>query len=170
MGQTSVDNTHLGAGVVGEFYSTEPQAARSLILNSASEANNVIGRVVTFVDNEDQQAGVAASARFAGIIGMPKVLARQGLDPVTTIANGTVAEILRRGYVFVDLPAVAAKGDYVYYSDTTGELATVAPTGTAPAGHTRLPGGTVEIFNVTEAGIAVIYFDFAGDISDSTGV
>lgn len=170
MGQTSVDNTHLGSGVVGEFYSTEPQTARSLILNSASEANNVIGRAATFVDDEDQQVGVAASTRFAGIIGMPKTLARQGLDPVTTIANGTAAEILRRGYVIVDLPAVAAKGDFVYYSDTTGELETVAPDAAPPAGATRVPGGTVEIFNVTEAGIAVIYVDFAGDKSDSTGV
>lgn len=169
MAQTSVTNTRLGSGVVGEFYSTEPQSARTLILNSASEANNVIGRVVTYVDNEDQQAGVAASDRFAGIIGMPKTLVRPTLDPVTTIPNGTPAQILNRGYINVSLPAAADKGDFVYYSNTTGALATVAPDAAPPAGHTRVPGGTVEIYNVTAAGIAVIYVDFAGDKSDSTG-
>lgn len=170
MGQTTVSNTQLGSGVVGEFYSTEPQAARTLILASANAALNLVGSVVTFEDAEDDQCGVAASTRFAGLIGMPKSLVREGLDASTAIANGVAVEVLRRGYVFVDLPAVAAKGDYVYYSDTDGTLATIAPTGVAPVGHTRVPGGTVEIFNVTAAGIGVIYFDFAGDISDSTGV
>lgn len=170
MGQTSVSNTNLGSGVVGEFYSTEPQGVRSLILNSASAANNVIGRVATYVDDEDQQAGVAASTRFAGIIGFPKSLAREGLGDVNTIANGVAADLINKGYVFVDLPAVAAKGDFVYYSDTDGTLATVAPTAAPPPGHTRLPGGKVEIYNVTEAGISVIYVDHGGDISDSTGV
>lgn len=169
MGQTSVTNAVLGSGVVGEFYSTEPQGTRSLILNSASAANNVIGRVATFVDDEDQQAGVAASTRFAGIIGFPKSLIRQTLDASSTIPNGTVAELINQGYVFVSLPAAADKGDFVYYSNTTGALATVAPTAAPPAGHTRLPGGTVQIFNVTAAGIAVIYVDFAGDKSNSTG-
>lgn len=169
MGQTSVVNTDLGTGVVGEFYSTEPQGVRALILNSASEANNVIGRVATYVDDEDQQAGVAASDRFAGIIGFPKILAREGLGEVTTIENGRVVDVIHRGYVFVALPGAANKGDYIYYGDTDGALEAVAPDAAAPAGATRLPGGTVEIFNVTEAGIAVIYVDFAGDKSDSTG-
>jgi len=106
----------------------------------------------------------------AGIIGFPKILAREGLGDVTTIANGVVADIINKGYVFVDLPAAADKGDFVYYSDTDGTLATVAPDAAPPAGHTRVPGGRVEIFNVTEAGIAVIYVDHGGDISDSTGV
>lgn len=170
MGQKIVSNATQGSGVVGEFYSTEPQGSRTLILASANAALNVIGSVVTYVDAEDQQAGIAASTRFAGIIGMPKALVRPTLDESTTIDNGVAVEVLNRGYVFVSLPAVAAKGDYVYYSDTDGTLATVAPTGVAPAGHTRVPGGYVEIANVTEAGIAVIYLDFAGDISDSTGV
>ena len=42
-------------------------------------------------------------------------------------------------------------------------LATAAPDASPPAGHARVPGGTVEIFNVTEAGVGVIYVDFAGD-------
>lgn len=169
MAQTSVTNTQLGSGVVGEFYSTEPQGVRSLILNSATPENNVIGRVVTFVDDEDQQAGVAASARFAGIIGLPKTLVREGLGDVTAIENGVTAQIIHRGYVFVTLPAAADKGDFVYWTNATGALTTVAPDAAPPADSTRVPGGTVEIFNVTAPGIAVIYVDFAGDKSDSTG-
>lgn len=169
MGQKIVSNALLGSGVVGEFYSTEPQGSRALILNSASAANNVIGRVATYVDDQNDQAGVAASTRFAGIIGFPKSLIRQTLDDSSTIPNGTVAELINQGYVYVNLPAVADKGDLVYYSNTTGELATIAPTGIPPAGHTRLPGGKVEIFNVTADGISVIYVDHGGDISDSTG-
>ena len=169
MGQKSVSTTYLGSGVVGEFYSSEPQSVRSLILNSASAALNVVGSVVTFVDDEDQQAGVAASTRFAGIIGLPKTLVREGLADDLTIDNGVTVQVINRGYVFVDLPAVAAKGDYVYFSDTDGTLATIAPDGVAPVGYTRVPGGTVEIFNVAVAGIGVIYVDFAGDKSDSTG-
>ncbi len=169
MAQTSVTNAQLGSGVVGEFYSTEPQGVRTLILNSASEANNVIGRVVTYVDGEDQQAGVAASSRFAGVIGMPKTLARPTLDNITIIDNGTPTQIIRKGYVFVNLPAVAAKGDFVYWTNATGALTTVAPDAAPPADSTRVPGGTVEIFNVTAPSIAVIYVDFAGDKSDSTG-
>ena len=58
--------------------------------------------------------------------------------------------------------AAAENGDFVYYSDTTGALATASPTITAPAGHTRLPGGLVKGLNVTTAGVAEIYFDMAG--------
>jgi hypothetical protein len=170
MGQTSVSNTYLGTGLVGEFYSTEPQSARTLILASASAALNVVGSVVTFVDAQDDQAGIAASSNFAGIIGMPKVLAREGLDAATSIANGVPVEILDGGYIFVDLPAAAGKGDFVYYSNTDGTLATVAPDGVPPAGHTRVPGGIVSIKNVTEAGLGIIYVERGGDISDSTGI
>jgi len=170
MGQKTVVNTQLSNGLPGEFYSTEPQGSRSFVLNSANAALNKVGVVATYVAGEDDQAGIAASTRFAGIIGFPKTLVRPTLENVTSIDNGVAAELINRGYVLVTLAAVAAKGDFVYYSNTTGVISTVAPTAVSPAGATRLPGGTVEIFNVTAAGIAVIYLDHAGDKSDSTGV
>lgn len=168
MGQKTVVNTQLSNGLPGEFYSTEPQGSRSLILKSASAANNKIGVVATYVADEDDQAGIAASTRFAGIIGFPKSLVRPTLENITTIDNGVVAEIINKGYVFVTLPAVAAKGDFVYFTNATGALTTVAPNVAPPAASTRVPGGTVEIFNVTAAGLAVIYLDHAGDKSDSS--
>ena len=163
MAQTSVTNKALGTGVVGEFYSTEPQRTRGKLLVSASELLNVIGSVATQVAAEADQAGIAASTVFAGIIGTPKSLFRLGLEAETVIPNGTAVELIQQGFVIVPFTAAADIGDFVYYSNVTGVLTTAAPGATAPALHTRLPGGTVEIFNVAVAGIGVIYLDSAGD-------
>lgn len=163
MVQKAVVNSALGSGVVGEFYSNEPQRTRGQLINSATESLNVIGTVLTKVADEDDQSGVAASSVFAGILVSPKSLVRQGLDAQTIIPNGTQVELAQQGFIFVDLPAAADIGDFVYYSDTDGTLSTTAPGATAPAGSTRLPGGTVEIKNVTEAGLGIIYLDSAGD-------
>lgn len=163
MGQTSIVNKELGSGVVGEFYSTEPQRTREKLLESAKPALNKIGVAVTQVENEDDQVGVGASRVFAGIIGSPKSLVRQGLDNVTTIKNGVLVECYLQGYMFVDLPASAAIGDYVYYSNADGTLSSSSPVNPAPAGTTRVPGGTVRIKNVLSSGIAIIYLDDAGD-------
>lgn len=163
MVQKTVTNSALGSGVVGEFYSNEPQRTRGQIINSATESLNVIGSVLTKVDDEDDQAGVAASTVFAGVLVSPKSLARQGLEAQTVIPNGTQVELAQQGFIFVDLPAAADIGDFVYFSDTDGTLSTAAPTATAPAGSTRLPGGTVQIKNVTAAGLGIIYLDSAGD-------
>lgn len=163
MVQKTVTNSALGSGVVGEFYSNEPQRTRGQIINSATESLNVIGSVLTKVADEDDQAGVAASTVFAGVLVSPKSLARQGLEAQTVIPNGTQVELAQQGFIFVDLPAAADIGDFVYFSDTDGTLSTAAPTATAPTGSTRLPGGTVQIKNVTAAGLGIIYLDSAGD-------
>lgn len=163
MTQKIVSNKALGTGVAGEFYSTEPQRSRGKLLVSANAALNLISVAVTQVADEEDQVGVAASAVFAGIIGSPKTLQRAGLDAQTTIPNGTVVECALQGYLIVNLPAAAAIGDFVYFSDTTGLLVTAGPAATAPVGHSRVPGGTVQIRNVAAAGLGVIYLDSAGD-------
>ena len=56
--------------------------------------------------------------------------------------------------------------DFVYFNDTTGLLSTAAPTATAPAGTSRVPGGTVQIRNVAAAGLGIIYLDSAGDSTE----
>lgn len=163
MVQKTITNKALGTGVAGEFCSTDPQRTRGKILVSATEALNLIAVALTQVAGEEDQAGVAASTVFAGILGSPKSLARVGLDAQTVIPNGTAVECILQGYVVVNLPAAAAIGDFVYYSDTTGLLSTAAPAATAPVGSTRVPGGTVQIKNVAAAGLGIIYLDAAGD-------
>lgn len=166
MTQKIVSNKALGTGVAGEFYSTEPQRTRGKILTSANAALNLIAVALTQVVGEEDQVGVAASAVFAGILGSPKSLQRVGLDAQTVVPNGTAVECILQGYVVVNLPAAAAIGDFVYFNDTTGLLSTAAPAATAPAGTSRVPGGTVQIKNVAAAGLGVIYLDSAGDTTE----
>ncbi len=160
--QSSVTNNFLATGIPGEFSRSGNQETRGAILNSASEANNVAGRVVFTVDGNSNEVGVAADGNFAGILSSPKTAVRPTLDAQAFILNDTQVEVAERGYLFVTLPAAAAVGDFVYFSDTTGELATAEPAANAPVGHSRLPGGTVQGQNVTAAGVGEIYFDIAG--------
>ena len=110
----------------------------------------------------DYNVGIAADGNFAGILSNPKTSVRPSLEAEAFFPNETQVEVAERGYMFVTLPAAAAIGDFVYYSDTTGALATAAPSATAPVGHTRLPGGLVKGQNVSAAGVGEIYFDMAG--------
>lgn len=162
MGQSSVVNRFQSTGVPGEFSRSHNQESRGAIINSATEANNVVGRVVNTFAGNDANVGVAADGNFAGILACPKTGVRVGLGAQAFLPNESQVEVAERGFMFVNLPAAAANGDFVYYSDTTGELASAPPATTAPVGHTRLPGGLVKGLNVTEAGTAEIYFDMAG--------
>ena len=160
--QSSVTNEFLASGIPGEFSRSHGQESRGAILASATEANNVVGRVVNTVTGNDLNVGVSANGNFAGILASPKTSVRPSLDAQAFLPNETQVEVAERGFIFVSLPAAAAIGDFVYYSDTTGELATAAPATTAPAGHSRVPGGLVKGQNVTAAGLGEIYFDMAG--------
>ena len=160
--QNSVTNKFQSTGVPGEFSRSHNQESRGAIINSATEANNVVGRVVKTFAGVDHNVGVAADGNFAGILACPKTSVRPSLTAQAFLPNETQVEVAERGYLFVNLPAAADDGDFVYYSDTTGELATAAPAVTAPAGHSRLPGGLVKGCNVTVAGTGEIYFDMAG--------
>ncbi len=160
--QSSVTNKFLATGIPGEFSRSGNQEARGAILASTSEANNVVGRAVKTVIGNDYNVGVAANGNFAGLLSSPKTGIRANLDAQAFLPNATQVEVAERGYMFVTLPAAAAVGDFVYYSNTTGVLATAAPATTSPAGHSRLPGGLVQGQNVTGAGVGEIYFDIAG--------
>lgn len=160
--QSSVTNQFLATGLPGEFSRSGNQETRGAILASAVEANNVVGRVVKTVTGNNYNVGVAANGNLAGILSSPKTGVRATLEPQAYLPNASQVEVAERGYLFVTLPAAAAIGDFVYYSDTTGVLATAAPAATAPVGHSRLPGGLVQGQNVTGAGVGEIYFDIAG--------
>lgn len=159
MVQTTVTNTNLATGIVGEFSRDINQDSISVVLNSATESLNVVGSVVHFVDGNDYEAGVAADGNIAGVLVTPKANYRASLTTAQGyINNNAQTEVATRGYIFVDLPAAADKGDFVYYSDTDGTLATAAPDTAPSAGYTRLAGGTVTK-NATEEGVGEIYID-----------
>tara|TARA_R110000851_G_scaffold199723_1_gene350806 strand:+ start:136 stop:639 length:504 start_codon:yes stop_codon:yes gene_type:complete len=160
--QSSVSNKFQSTGIPGEFSRSHNQESRGAIIKSATEANNIVGRVVNTFDGNNNNVGVAANGNFAGILSSPKTSVRASLVAQAFLPNESQVEVAERGYMFVTLGAVAANGDFVYYADATGILATAPPETTAPASHTRLPGGLVKGSNVTVAGTAEIYFDMAG--------
>lgn len=160
--QSSVTNNFLATGIPGEFSRSGNQETRGAILASASEASNFVGRAVNTVTGNNFNVGVAANGNLAGLLCSPKTGVRASLEPQAFLPNASQVEIAERGYLFVTLPAAASVGDFVYYSNTTGALATAAPAATAPVGHSRLPGGLVQGTNVTGAGVGEIYFDLAG--------
>jgi hypothetical protein len=165
--QSSVTNKFLATGIPGEFSRSDNQMSRGAILASAVEANNVVGRVVLTVLANSFNVGIAADGNFAGILSSPKTSVRPSLEAQAFLPNETQIEVAERGYLFVTLGAAAAVGDFVYFSDTTGELATAAPATTAPAGHTRLPGGLVKGQDVLVAGVGEIYFDMSGTTAET---
>tara|TARA_R110000765_G_scaffold57193_1_gene112349 strand:+ start:1664 stop:2167 length:504 start_codon:yes stop_codon:yes gene_type:complete len=163
--QSSISNNFLSTGIPGEFSRSYNQMSRGAILNSAVEANNIVGRVVLTVDGNDFEVGVAADGNFAGVLISPKTAIRQTLEAQAFVSNDIQVEVAESGYLFVSLTAAAKNGDFVYFSDTDGSLATAAPATTAPAGHSRLPGGLVKGLNVSGAGTGEIYFDMTGSVA-----
>ena len=167
MGQTTISTTYLGTGVVGEFARNENQRSRQMFLNSDTESYNVPGSVVLMEDGEDDVCGVAQDGNFAGILISPKNAVRASLDEVEYFSNDALAEVAEQGYLFVELDGSANIGDYVYYSDTDGTLTALDPDTTMTTGYSRLPGGIVERYNLSAAGTAIIYFDKAGDRTET---
>ena len=165
--QKSITNTANATGIVGTFSRSNDQDAHGAILVSATEANNVVGRAVKSVATNANEVGVAASGNLAGLLVTPKIAYRPSLAAQAFLPNGMQCEVATKGYVFVNLLSAANAGDFVYYSDTTGELISAAP-GVAPAaGYTRLNGGLVK--RLTDAaGFNEIYFDLAGSTETPT--
>ena len=169
MVQKVVQNRELATGIPGEFYSNLHQRSEGKIINSDTESLNVIGVAVKQKSaSVDDLVAVDGAGGLAGLLGTPKVVYRETLDSVAFVSNGQQVEVLKGGYVIVNLPGAANIGDWVYYSDTTGVLETKAPNAAPTAGHSRLPGGTVQIKTVTGAGVGIIYFDLAGDATVGT--
>lgn len=168
----------IAAGIVGELAFEGPLIAQPGRLNTVTEANNVIGRAFTVVSGEtgswdgtDADAGdpapliVAAggSGVFAGVLANPKVYTSYGvtgntLGATLSLPNGTIVELVREGFLWVTFAAASSVGDIVYYNTTTGVLVTAAPGAAIPAGAAG-PIGTVERFDNTAAGLAVVHLE-----------
>lgn len=135
----STINVELGFGIVGEVYDNGPRRGNNYELNSASAANNVIGRAFTVLTSDTgdgKQAGTAGAGgtgAFAGILANPKSYASFGtsadtLAPSLVLPNTTLAEFLTMADIIISVPAACAIGDTVYYDNTTGVLGTMPST------------------------------------------
>ena len=144
--------TDMRSAVLGTLAFDGPQRAVALILDTATEANNVFGRAFTYKDEDTAEAGGAGV--FAGIMTNPHAYA---IDQ-TTAKNGTVGEFLHMGEVFVLLTESTAPaiGDKVYFVPATGELTTDATANTEIKGavvsrHTPVAetGGHLAVVSLT---------------------
>lgn len=172
----STINANIGFGVVGELFLEGPLRAQPGILNSATPANNVIGRAMynladasasfeTTADPKPLSVGagnVAGTQVFAGILANPKVYPNYGvtgnsLGPNLTVPNGTVVELVQESAgIIIQVPTTVAIGDWVYATNATGVLTTTAPNAAAPANSTRIPGGVIVRYESAAAGLAVM--------------
>lgn len=173
--QNVVTNRCLALPPSGEFYSNQPQRTRTGILNSASVAHNIPGRVVRYKKDDSDLVGVSRPGAVAGILGFPKSVTRQTLASPQTLDNGQIVEVIQQGYVIVTLvkkPNASANiGDWVYFNDQDGSLTSFAPSQKKEAGYTRLQGATIQVTNITlpssdnSTTQGIIYLDLAGDNS-----
>lgn len=143
--QTSVIGD-IRSGVIGELAFDGPTRAVSAVLDSASAANNVIGRAFCYEDTSVESVSAGGDAgNFAGILINPKTHPLYGtagdtLAESLTLPNGTAVELLQMGEIYVSLATTGADiGAPVKYVDATGILDHGAPV----AGETAVPNATV---------------------------
>lgn len=142
------------SGVIGEIAFEGPLRVLSAMLDSgAGAANNVVGRVFTYIDKaaETVQAG-GPVADFAGIMINPKAHPLRGtaaggtLADSLTLPDGEWAEFLNMGFVFVSLATTGAViGAALKYNTTTGIIDHGAP----GAGEAAIPNAVVARHNAS---------------------
>jgi len=145
-------------GIVGDIAFDGPLRANPGILESADAANNVIGRAMFRLADEDLKMAAegADTLVFAGILSNSKVYALEGdaassLNPTLTLPNQTEVEVVDMGYIYVNSLDAVSIGDDVYASNTTGELQS-----TAGAGFTQIPNAKFDLRNTDAAGLAIV--------------
>jgi hypothetical protein len=146
----------LGFGIVGEIVFEGPVRATPGVVKGTA-ANIVVGRAFT-IDSADGQYQPGGTGVFGGILANPKALESIGtsaggpLAPTLTIPAGTVGEFVTMGEIVVALPAAAAIGDALKFTNATG----VIGVGAAGAGETAIPNAKVVRYANAAAGLAVI--------------
>src|SRR5690606_32815615 len=110
--------TALLSGFPGNLSHDGPTRAASCVLKTTTEANNVFGRAFTYEDADKETVQAGGTGVFAGIMINPKAYA---ID-TDYAANGTVAEFLTMGEVYVEIKGSSpAIGNKVYFIPATGE-------------------------------------------------
>ena len=149
------------SGVVGEVVLDGAVRSRGVILNSTNEANNVVGRALTYSNANADGVRVEAGGTgvFAGILTHSKQYAALGtqaggaLAPTLTIPNNSQVEATYFATgVYVELTCnqnqVISIGDKVAFNQTNGVLIAFPANQNAPAGHTEIVGARVIEQNV----------------------
>ena len=149
------------SGVVGEVVLDGAVRSRGVILNSTNEANNVVGRALTYSNANADGVRVEAGGTgvFAGILTHSKQYAALGtqaggaLAPTLTIPNNSQVEATYFATgVYVELTCnqnqVISIGDKVAFNQTNGVLIAFPANQNAPVGHTEIVGARVIEQNV----------------------
>lgn len=161
-----VIRSDLGHGIPGELAFDTPLRGKPGTLASTDAALNIVGYTAVFYTADglkvaaDSTAGVGA---FAGIIANPKAYAWRGSiianvqADALVLPNGTIAELVDEGVLFLGTTGTGQPGDHVYAVAATGALVIVAA-GTAPTAAQRDIGAYVDRYPVTVTpGIAVVH-------------
>ena len=149
------------SGVVGEVVLDGAVRSRGVILNSTNEANNVVGRALTYSNANADGVRVEAGGTgvFAGILTHSKQYAALGtqtggaLAPTLTIPNNSQVEATYFATgIFVELTCTQNQaisiGDKVAFNQTNSVLIAFPANQNAPAGHTEIVGARVIEQNV----------------------
>ena len=149
------------SGVVGEVVLDGAVRSRGVILNSVNEANNVVGRALTYSNANADGVRVEAGGTgvFAGILTHSKQYAALGtqaggaLAPTLTIPNNSQVEATYFATgVYVELTCTQNQainiGDKVAFNQTNGGLIAFPANQNAPVGHTEIVGARVIEQNV----------------------
>lgn len=150
-------------GVVGEIRYDGPKRSKPGLVNSASAANNVIGRAFT-LNGDGQTVGAGGTGTFWGILANPKVYAAQGtaaggtLAPTLTLANNVEGEFVDMGFLIIQpTNASTTIGMDVHFVQADGTLLAVAAGTTPAAGNTKVPNATIDYVPQPNAlGMAVV--------------
>lgn len=124
--------TRLISGLPGNISHDGPTRVTAILLNSATESNNVFGRAFTYADSSVETARAGGTGVFAGILIHPKAYA---IDK-NYASNWDQVELMTMGQVYVQLDAAGAVGDKVYF-DATGKITPTA------AGNTLIIGASI---------------------------
>lgn len=109
------------SGVPGNLAFDGPIRARTAVIDTTVETNNVFGRAFTVKDATAGTVQAGGSGKFAGIMINPKTYAQDK----STAANGTVGEFLAMGEVYAVVAGSPAVGGLVYFIPADGTLTTV---------------------------------------------
>lgn len=146
----------LRSGIPGTRSHEGPLRAIAGVLDSATQANNIFGRVFTYRDltSETMQAG--GTGPIAGIMISPLTY-NIGRTLGAALANGSTTEFLAEGECCVQVDARANIGEPIYFVQATGIIST-----TGGAGKTQIPGGYISrhMPSLEDGGfIAHVYID-----------